>query len=101
MLMNIMQVISKRNIYLPSFLPSSPPPSPPPFPLLPSSLLPSSPPPLLPSSPPPYLSYTEMDPVVIAQGVEKFKNDDFEILIVDTRSGLETICLSLSICLPI
>ena len=31
-------------------------------------------------------SYTEMDPVVIAQeGVEKFKSDNFEIIIVDTR----------------
>ena len=44
----------------------------------------SSPPP----PPPPRhaLSYTEMDPVVIAQdGVEKFKTDSFEIIIVDTR----------------
>jgi len=33
-----------------------------------------------------YGSYTEMDPVVIAQeGVERFKEDNFEILIVDTR----------------
>jgi len=32
-----------------------------------------------------YGSYTEMDPVVIAQeGVERFKEDNFEILIVDT-----------------
>lgn len=32
-----------------------------------------------------YGSYTEMDPVVIAQeGVEKFKQDGFEIIIVDT-----------------
>ena len=32
------------------------------------------------------ISYTEMDPVVIAQeGVEKFKSDNFEIIIVDTR----------------
>lgn len=31
-------------------------------------------------------SYTEMDPVVIAQeGVEKFKEDSFEVIIVDTR----------------
>ena len=31
-------------------------------------------------------SYTEMDPVVIAQdGVQKFKSDNFEIIIVDTR----------------
>ena len=31
-------------------------------------------------------SYTEMDPVVIAQdGVEKFKNENFEVIIVDTR----------------
>ena len=31
-------------------------------------------------------SYTEMDPVVIAQeGVDKFKADNFEIIIVDTR----------------
>ena len=31
-------------------------------------------------------SYTEMDPVVIAQeGVEKFKSDNFEMIIVDTR----------------
>ena len=33
-----------------------------------------------------YGSYTEMDPVIIAQeGVEKFKEDNFEIIIVDTR----------------
>uniref|UniRef100_A0A914VXH0 Signal recognition particle 54 kDa protein n=1 Tax=Plectus sambesii TaxID=2011161 RepID=A0A914VXH0_9BILA len=32
-----------------------------------------------------YGSYTEMDPVVIAaEGVEKFRNDGFEIIIVDT-----------------
>eukprot|EP00794_Sanderia_malayensis_P017505 gene17505-19255_t len=32
-----------------------------------------------------YGSYTELDPVVIAQeGVEKFKNENFEIIIVDT-----------------
>ena len=32
-----------------------------------------------------YGSYTEMDPVVIAQeGVDKFKSDNFEIIIVDT-----------------
>ncbi|XP_042901549.1 signal recognition particle subunit SRP54 [Parasteatoda tepidariorum] len=32
-----------------------------------------------------YGSYTEVDPVVIAQeGVEKFKNESFEIIIVDT-----------------
>ena len=32
------------------------------------------------------ISYTEMDPVVIAQeGVEKFKEDSFEVIIVDTR----------------
>lgn len=32
-----------------------------------------------------YGSYTEMDPVVIAQdGVQKFKSDNFEIIIVDT-----------------
>ncbi len=31
-------------------------------------------------------SYTEMDPVVIAQeGVEKFKGDNYEVIIVDTR----------------
>jgi signal recognition particle subunit SRP54 len=31
-------------------------------------------------------SYTEMDPVIIAQdGVEKFKSEKFEIIIVDTR----------------
>ena len=31
-------------------------------------------------------SYTEMDPVIIAQdGVEKFKEDSFEVIIVDTR----------------
>lgn len=30
-------------------------------------------------------SYTEMDPVVIAaEGVEKFKSENFEIIIVDT-----------------
>ncbi|CAI8048182.1 Signal recognition particle 54 kDa protein [Geodia barretti] len=33
-----------------------------------------------------YGSYTEMDPVVIAQeGVEKSKEDSFEVIIVDTR----------------
>ena len=33
-----------------------------------------------------YGSYTEMDPVIIAQeGVEKFKGDNYEIIIVDTR----------------
>lgn len=33
-----------------------------------------------------YGSYTEMDPVVIAQeGVDKFKSDNFEVIIVDTR----------------
>ena len=33
-----------------------------------------------------YYSYTEMDPVVIAQeGVERFREDGFEIVIVDTR----------------
>ena len=33
-----------------------------------------------------YFSYTEMDPVVIAQeGVDKFKQENFEIIIVDTR----------------
>ena len=32
-----------------------------------------------------FASYTEMDPVVIAQeGVEKFKAENFEIIIVDT-----------------
>lgn len=31
------------------------------------------------------ISYTEMDPVIIAsEGVEKFKNENFEIIIVDT-----------------
>lgn len=31
------------------------------------------------------VSYTEMDPVIIAsEGVEKFKNENFEIIIVDT-----------------
>ena len=36
-----------------------------------------------------------MDPVVIAQeGVEKFKDDNFEILIVDTRSVCLSVCLS-------
>ena len=31
-------------------------------------------------------SYTEMDPVIIAQdGVEKFKEDSFKVIIVDTR----------------
>lgn len=35
---------------------------------------------------PPLLSYTEADPVVIAaDGVEKFKQEKFEIIIVDTR----------------
>lgn len=30
-------------------------------------------------------SYTEMDPVVIAQeGVDKFRNENFEVIIVDT-----------------
>ena len=34
---------------------------------------------------PPTPSYTEIDPVVIAQeGVEKFKEENFEIIIVDT-----------------
>lgn len=34
---------------------------------------------------PVHLSYTEMDPVIIAsEGVEKFKNENFEIIIVDT-----------------
>ena len=33
-------------------------------------------------------SYTELDPVIIAQdGVEKFKKENFEIIIVDTRFG--------------
>lgn len=33
-----------------------------------------------------FSSYTEMDPVVIAQeGVDKFKQENFEIIIVDTR----------------
>lgn len=33
-----------------------------------------------------YGSYTEVDPVVIAaDGVEKFRKDNFEIIIVDTR----------------
>lgn len=32
-----------------------------------------------------FFSYTEMDPVVIASnGVDKFKEDGFEIIIVDT-----------------
>ena len=36
-------------------------------------------------------SYTEMDPVVIVQeGVEKFKPDNFEIIIVDTRYARST-----------
>ena len=31
-------------------------------------------------------SYTELDPVIIAQdGVDKFKRENFEIIIVDTR----------------
>ena len=31
-------------------------------------------------------SYTELDPVnIAADGVEKFKNENFEIIIVDTR----------------
>lgn len=35
---------------------------------------------------PSFCSYTEMDPVVIAQeGVDKFKQENFEIIIVDTR----------------
>ena len=39
-------------------------------------------------------SYTEMDPVVIAQdGVQKFKSDNFEIIIVDTRLvGILSLC---------
>ena len=106
MLMNIMQDKTFTSLpsslhystpALPPFLLSSPPPllppSLPPFLpcLLPTSL--SLPPSLPPSLLPPSLSYTEMDPVVIAQeGVEKFKDDNFEILIVDTRS----VCLSLS-----
>lgn len=33
-----------------------------------------------------HCSYTEMDPVVIAQeGVERFREDGYEIVIVDTR----------------
>ena len=33
-----------------------------------------------------FISYTEVDPVVIAQeGVEKSKEDSFEVIIVDTR----------------
>ena len=41
-----------------------------------------------------YGSYTEMDPVVIAQeGVDKFKNESFEIIIVDTRSVKKIIAL--------
>lgn len=33
-----------------------------------------------------FCSYTEMDPVIIAQdGVDKFKSEKFEIIIVDTR----------------
>ena len=40
-------------------------------------------------------SYTEMDPVVIAQdGVQKFKSDNFEIIIVDTRYGIDVVKLS-------
>ena len=32
-----------------------------------------------------FFSYTESDPVVIAQdGVEKFKSENFEIIIIDT-----------------
>lgn len=31
------------------------------------------------------LSYTEVDPVIIAQnGVDKFKDENFEIIVVDT-----------------
>lgn len=42
------------------------------------------------------LSYTEPDPVVIAQeGVEKFKEEKFEIIIVDTRL---VHCVTLSRC---
>ena len=38
-------------------------------------------------------SYTEADPVVIAQeGVDKFKQENFEIIIVDTRYA--NFCLS-------
>jgi len=38
-------------------------------------------------------SYTEADPVVIAQeGVDKFKQENFEIIIVDTR--YVNLCLS-------
>ena len=41
-------------------------------------------------------SYTEADPVVIAQeGVDKFKQENFEIIIVDTRYA--NFCLSLFI----
>ena len=33
-----------------------------------------------------FFSYSELDPVVIAQeGVDKFKKENFEIIIVDTR----------------
>ena len=42
-----------------------------------------------------YGSYTEMDPVVIAQeGVEKFRAEGFEIIIVDTRWS---VCLHLCV----
>lgn len=40
-----------------------------------------------------YGSYTEMDPVVIAlEGVEKFKAENFEIIIVDTRYSICLLC---------
>ena len=33
-----------------------------------------------------FTSYTELDPVnIAADGVEKFKKENFEIIIVDTR----------------
>ena len=52
-------------------------------------------------------SYTEADPVVIAQeGVDKFKQENFEIIIVDTRyvdsyltvfSRFSSVCLDLEL----
>ena len=49
-----------------------------------------------------YGSYTEMDPVIIAQeGVEKFKDDNFEIIIVDTRCVCVFVCVCVCVCVHV